>query len=60
MGWFLEDFKQVLLVDNHAPLGYHVHDNLEDPKERKKIDVNDPYEALEFFVQRAKEISDET
>ena len=52
----IKDTKRILLVDNHAPFGYHMHDNPDVPEERKKMDVNDPYAALDLFIQRAKEI----
>ena len=54
----LADFEQALLIDNHAPLGYHIHDS-SNPKERNKLEVNGPYEALDLFIMKAKEISDE-
>lgn len=55
----LADFERVLLVDNHAPFGYHMHANPSNPKERVTLEVSSPFEALDIFVKKAKEISNE-
>lgn len=51
-----DDFSQVLLVDNHAPLGYHMHPDPDDPKKRVPLNVSSPFEALEVFEEKVKEI----
>lgn len=54
----LEKMDPVLIVDNHKPFGYHMHpDASTDHSKRIKLDVDSPYEALDLFIKRAKEIS---
>jgi len=49
-----------LLVDNHAPFGFHVHDGLPDNKDsRRRIKTNDYLEALDEFWRLAKEITND-
>ncbi len=56
----LRTLKPVLLLDNHAPFGYHVHPDAEqNHKERIQISVSSPYEALDLFLKKAKEIAHE-
>jgi len=46
-----------VLVDNHAPLGFHYHPGL--PVDKKKcieLDTDDYLEALDFFRDRVKEV----
>jgi len=46
-----------LLIDNHAPFGFHVHEDLPSNKEsRRQIPVNDYSEIMEEFWRLAKEI----
>ena len=46
-----------LLIDNHAPFGFHVHEDLPNNKEsRRQLPVSDYSEALEEFWRLAKEI----
>ncbi len=51
------DFQQILLVDNHAPHGYHIHDNPDDPKDRKLLNVDNPFAAMDLFLERVKEFT---
>lgn len=54
----LETLKPVLIVDNHKPFGYHLHpDASNDHNNRIELSVNDPFEALNIFIQKAKEIT---
>ncbi len=56
----LRTLKPVLLLDNHAPFGYHVHPDAEqNHNERIEISVSSPYEALDIFLKKAKEIARE-
>jgi hypothetical protein len=55
----LRNLEPVLIVDNHKPFGYHLHpDASEDHNSRIELHVNTPYEALEIFLEKAKEFSD--
>ncbi len=54
--------KAVLILDNHAPFGYHIHPKaLEDHTMRQEIQVSDPFEAISIFEAKVKEmiVSDE-
>jgi len=49
--------QAVLLLDNHAPFGYHIHPQAStDHNFREEIVVESPYEAIDIFFSRAKEI----
>ena len=55
----LRTMMPVLIVDNHKPFGYHLHpDAKEDHSNRIELQVDSPYEALEIFLEKAKELSD--
>ena len=50
--------KPVFLIDNHKPFGYHIHPNLnKDHSDREEIVVSSPFEALDLFLERIKEIT---
>lgn len=50
--------EPVLIVDNHKPFGYHMHPNAStDHNDRVELDVEGPYDALDIFIKKAKEIS---
>ena len=47
-----------LLVDNHAPFGFHVHEELPGKSDsRRKLNTKDYMQALDEFWRLAKEIS---
>jgi hypothetical protein len=47
----------VLLIDNHAPYGFHEHDLLpQNHHSRRKLRVETWQEALAYFQERCKEI----
>jgi len=54
-----ETGERILLVDNHAPIGYHIHPDPKEPKKRVKLEVSSPFEALEIFEQKVSEICHE-
>ena len=46
-----------LLVDNHAPYGFHIHTGLpEDKTTRVVLNAKDFYEAFEEFINEAERI----
>ena len=46
-----------LLIDNHAPYGFHVHEELPHLKHvRRELDVRDYFDALDVFWVMVKEI----
>ena len=47
-----DSFERILLIDNHAPIGYHIHPDPKNPKEKVKIEVKSPFEALELLFFR--------
>ena len=50
----------LLLIDNHEPFGFHVHDGLPDNKDaRRLLDAKDYLDALKEFWILAKEILDD-
>ncbi len=52
--------RAVLILDNHEPFGYHIHtDPLADHQQRDSLVVKDPYEAINIFVKKAREVADE-
>lgn len=52
--------QAVLILDNHAPFGYHIHPQAStDHNFREEIVVESPYEAIDIFFSRAKEITHE-
>lgn len=54
----IELHKPVLILDNHKPFGYHFHIEPHiDHQKRESIKVNDPFEALDIFLQKAGEIA---
>ena len=54
----LQDHQPVLLIDNHKPFGYHLHPTPDrNHDDRIELTVNSPFEALELFVAKAKEIA---
>ena len=47
----------VLLIDNHAPYGFHEHDLLpQNHSSRRKLNVETWQTALVYFQERCKEI----
>ena len=49
--------KPILIVDNHAPYGFHSHTRLPDCKQtREALAVSNYQEALEYFLQNIREI----
>lgn len=49
--------KPTLILDNHEPYGYHLHSNpTSNHDDRVEIIVEDPFEAIDIFFQRVKEI----
>ena len=49
-----------LLIDNHAPFGFHVHEELPSNKDsRRRLKTNDYLEALDEFWRLAKEITND-
>lgn len=48
-----------LLIDNHAPHGFHVHADLPRNKEARTLNVETYKEALQEFWRMAKEILNE-
>ena len=49
-----------LLIDNHAPFGFHVHEELPDNKDsRRRLKTNDYLEALDEFWRLTKEITND-
>lgn len=53
----IETMKPVLIIDNHAPFGYHMHPNADmDHSKRIELEVSGPYEALEIFREKLKEL----
>jgi hypothetical protein len=49
-----------LLVDNHAPFGFHVHEKLPENKEsRRTLSTTDYFQALDEFWRLTKEITDD-
>ena len=49
-----------LLIDNHAPFGFHVHEELPNNKDsRRRLKTNDYLEALDEFWRLTKEITNE-
>ncbi len=55
-----ETQQAVLLVDNHKPFGYHLHPSPDrDHDDRIELTVKSPFEVLELFLQKAKEIAHE-
>jgi hypothetical protein len=54
----LRTLAPVLIVDNHKPFGYHLHpDATKDQRSRIELHVDSPYQALEIFLKKAKELS---
>ena len=50
--------KPVLILDNHDPFGYHLHSNpASNHDDREEIIVEDPFEAINIFFQKVKEIT---
>lgn len=50
--------QAVLILDNHAPFGYHIHPQAStDHTMREEIVVDSPYEAIDVFFSKAKEIT---
>ena len=46
-----------LVIDNHAPYGFHAHTTLpKDESTRVKLDVKDYFEAYEEFISEAERI----
>ena len=60
--------KAVLILDNHAPFGYHIHPEPQtDHTIRDELVVDDPFEAIRMFQKKvtvltsaAEEIVEET
>jgi len=49
--------RLVVLIDNHKPLGFHVHDKLPDLHDsREKIQANSWQEAWSIFEEKMQEI----
>lgn len=49
-----------LLLDNHAPFGYHLHTELPNNKHaRLAVDVKNYSEAIQVFFREARKIADE-
>ncbi len=49
-----------LLVDNHAPFGFHVHEELPDNKDaRRLLKTTDHLKALDEFWRLVKEITND-
>lgn len=56
----IESMKPVMIVDNHKPFGYHIHPAARDDHSiRIDLNVDSPYQALDIFIKKAKEIADE-
>jgi len=55
-----ENFETIILIDNHAPFGFHEHPNLPDEsKVRQSIHVSNWQEAWFSFEIKMKELLDE-
>ena len=55
----IDKIKQLprLLLDNHEPIGFHIHEELQfNKKTRRKVPVNDYHDALKLFRILVKEI----
>ena len=53
----LETMEPMLIIDNHKPFGYHIHSDVNDHSNRIELQVSGPYEALDLFIKRVKEIT---
>ena len=54
-------FELILLIDNHKPLGFHIHNELpQNHESRKKLYVENWQDTWLIFSQKIKEIVDET
>jgi hypothetical protein len=54
----LRNKKACLLIDNHEPFGFHVHDKLPtDQNSRRRLETTDHWEALAEFLKMAEEIA---
>ncbi len=52
--------RAVLILDNHEPFGYHLHPNpLADHDQREPLVVASPFEAIDLFVKKAREMTNE-
>jgi hypothetical protein len=50
-----------LVLDNHAPFGYHLHTELpHDKKFRLLLNLRSYQEAIKIFFEYARKIADET
>jgi hypothetical protein len=48
-----------LVIDNHAPFGFHLHNGLPEEKERRiTLNISDYLQALDKFRDLVKEILD--
>ena len=53
----LESNQLRVLIDNHAPYGFHFHEGLPDDKNlREKVNISNYFEALDEFWIRANRI----
>ena len=48
--------KPRLVIDNHAPFGFHVHEGLPENKSRRKLLTKDYMGALDEFWRLTREI----
>ncbi len=56
-----EDFEAVLLIDNHAPFGFHEHPKLPSDHEfRETVHASSWVDAWDIFEKRIEELLDET
>lgn len=56
-----EEFEEIILIDNHEPLGFHNHDDLPDNHDsRETICATTWQEAWDIFDKKVRELFNET